>query len=77
MEKTNTINRLRVILADKQRTNKWLAEQMGVTEITVSRWKTNKIQPSISQFIDIAHLLKVDIKDLLEADFNYSEKEQQ
>lgn len=76
MERTNTINRLRVILADKQRSNKWLAEQMGVTEITVSRWKTNKIQPSISQFIEIAHLLRIDIKDLLEADFDYNNDKQ-
>lgn len=44
---------------------------MGVTDMTVSRWKTNKIQPSMMQFVEIAKLLKVDIKDLIEADFNY------
>ena len=52
-------------------TNRWLAEQMGVTDMTVSRWKTNKVQPSMAQFVEIAQLLKVDIKDLIEADFNY------
>lgn len=63
-------NRIRVVLADKQITNRWLAEQMGVTDMTVSRWKTNKIQPSMAQFVEIAQLLQVDIKDLLEVDFN-------
>ncbi len=67
MTKKEYRNRIRVVLADKQVTNKWLAEKMGVTEMTVSRWKTNKVQPSMPQFLEIAHLLQVDIKDLLEA----------
>ena len=67
MTKKDYQNRIRVVLADKQITNRWLAEKMGVTEMTVSRWKTNKIQPSMSQFLEIARLLQVDIKDLLEA----------
>lgn len=67
MTKKDYQNRIRVVLADKQITNRWLAEKMGVTEMTVSRWKTNKIQPSMSQFLEIASLLQVDIKDLLEA----------
>ena len=69
--KNRMLNRLRVILAEKEITNRWLAEQMGVTDMTVSRWKTNKVQPSMAQFVEIAQLLKVDIKDLIEADFNY------
>lgn len=68
MAKKDYHNRIRVVLADKQITNRWLAAQMGVTDMTVSRWKTNKIQPSMSQFVDIARLLQVDIKDLLEID---------
>ncbi len=71
MAKNGCSNRLRVVLAEKEITNRWLAEQMGVTDMTVSRWKTNKIQPSMAQFVEIAQLLKVDIKDLIEADFNY------
>lgn len=59
-----------MVLADKQITNRWLAEKMGVTEMTVSRWKTNKVQPSMPQFLEIARLLQVDIKDLLEAGFD-------
>mgnify|MGYP000534497168 CR=1 FL=1 len=68
-------NRLRVIMAEKQLTNIWLADKLGVTEITVSRWRTNKVQPSMAQFVEMAHVLKVDIKDLLEANFDYSDKE--
>lgn len=68
MAKKNYHNRIRVVLADKQITNRWLAAQMGVTDMTVSRWKTNKIQPSMSQFVEIARLLQVDIKELLEID---------
>ena len=56
-----------MVLADKQITNRWLAEKMGVAEMTVSRWKTNKVQPSMPQFLEIARLLQVDIKDLLAA----------
>lgn len=67
-------NRLRVVMADKQLTNIWLAEQLGVTEITVSRWRTNKVQPSMAQFVEMAHVLKVDIKDLLEDKFEYNKE---
>lgn len=70
MAKKDYHNRIRVVLADKQITNRWLAEQLGVTDMTVSRWTTNKIQPSMAQFVDIAQLLQVDIKDLLEVEFD-------
>ena len=59
MAKIECSNRLRVVLAEKEITNRWLAEQMGVTDMTVSRWKTNKVQPSMAQFVEIAQLLKV------------------
>lgn len=62
-------NRIRVVLAEKVITNHWIANKMGVTDMTVSRWTTNKIQPSMSQFIEISTLLNVDIKDLIEYDF--------
>ena len=54
MEKDIYPNRIRVILAERCLTNRWLAEQMGVTEITVSRWTTNKVQPSMTQFVIIS-----------------------
>ena len=75
MTKKDCQNRIRVVLADKQITNRWLAEQMSVTDMTVSRWKTNKIQPSMAQFVEIARLLQVDIKDLLEVDLGTQSKE--
>lgn len=74
MTKKDCQNRIRVVLADKQITNRWLAEQMGVTDMTVSRWKTNKIQPSMAQFVEIARLLQVDIKDLLEVSLETQSK---
>ena len=74
MTKKDCQNRIRVVLAEKQITNRWLAEQMGVTDMTVSRWKTNKIQPSMAQFVEIARLLQVDIKELLEVDFGKEKK---
>ena len=75
MTKKDCQNRIRVVLADKRITNRWLAEQMGVTDMTVSRWKTNKTQPSMAQFVEIARLLQVDIKDLLEVDLGTQSKE--
>lgn len=59
------INRLKVVLADKKRTNKWLAEQLGKDPATVSKWCTNKAQPNLETLIQIAQCLEVDVKDLL------------
>lgn len=70
MGKNEYKNRIRVILADRQVTNRALADMMGVSEMTVSRWVTNRFQPSMSQFIEISKLMNVDIKDLLEVDPN-------
>ena len=69
MVKSKYKNRIRVVLADKVITNHWIADKMGVTDMTVSCWTTNKIQPSMSQFIEISNLLNVDIKELIEYDF--------
>lgn len=62
----NYPNRLRVVMAEKNITNRWLAAQLGVTEMTVSRWSTNKMQPSLAQFINIAKILDVTLEDLVE-----------
>lgn len=59
------INRLKIILAENNKTNKWLAEKLGKSEVTVSRWCTNEVQPSIETMAQIAKLLKIDIKELL------------
>ena len=60
------MNRIKVTLVENQKTNRWLAEQMGKSENTISRWCSNKSQPSIAQLIKIASLLNIDAKDLLE-----------
>ena len=58
-------NRLKIVLAEKERTGTWLSEQMGHSISTVSRWMTNKVQPSVEQLYEIARHLEVDVKDLL------------
>ena len=59
------INRLKVVLAEKKRTNRWLAAQLGKNEATISKWCTNKSQPSFDDLVVIARCLEVDTKDLL------------
>lgn len=65
MEERKDINRLKVVLAEKKRTNKWLAETLGKDQATVSKWCTNTSQPSLEMLIRIAEALEVDMKDLL------------
>lgn len=59
------INRLKVVLAEQKRTNKWLAEQLGKDPASVSKWCTNTSQPSLETLVEIARSLNVDVKDLL------------
>lgn len=59
------INKLKVVLAEKKRTNKWLAEQLGKDKGTVSKWCTNTLQPNLETLRQIAICLEVDMKDLL------------
>ena len=59
------INRLKVVLAEQKRTNKWLAEQLGKDPASVSKWCTNASQPSLETLGEIARSLNVDVKDLL------------
>lgn len=58
-------NRLKIVLAEKEKTGTWLSEQMGRNIGTVSRWMTNKVQPSVEQLFDIAKHLDVDVRELL------------
>lgn len=58
-------NRLKAALADNHKTSKWLADQLGKSDMTVSRWCTNCSQPSVHQLIEIANLLDVDVSELL------------
>lgn len=59
------INRIRIALAEQNKTNRWLAERIGKSEITISRWVRNKSQPSLEQLTIIARALSVSPKDLI------------
>ena len=65
MERSKNINRLKVVLAEKQRTNKWLAEQLDKDPATVSKWCTNTAQPGLETLVESAKVIDVDVKDLL------------
>ena len=62
---TKDLNRLKVVLAEKKRTNKLLAEQLGKDPATISKWCTNSAQPSVENLIDIARCLEVNVNELL------------
>ena len=64
------LNRIKLVLVEKKRTNKWLSEQMGVTPSTVSKWCTNSSQPDLNSLLKIADLLEVDIKELIVREYN-------
>lgn len=59
------INRLKVVLAEKKKTGKWLAEELGKDPATVSKWCTNTSQPDLQTLTRIAFLLKVEVRDLI------------
>lgn len=62
---TERINRLKIVLVEQNRTGKWLAEQLGKNEATVSRWCSNSAQPSLEMLIKIAQILNVDPRELI------------
>lgn len=64
-QEDKSINRIKAVLAEKRRTNKWLAEQPNKDQATVSKWCTNKAQPGLETLIQIAKCLDVDIRELI------------
>lgn len=64
MAKKN-INRIKVVLAEKDRTNKWLSEQIGKDQAVVSKWVTNTTQPTLEMLLQIAKILEVDVRELI------------
>lgn len=62
------INRIKVLLVENKKSNKWLAEQLGVAPTTVSKWCTNSCQPTIETFMKIADLLGVELTQLVRKD---------
>lgn len=67
MQEKFNINRLNVVLAENNKTNKWLAEQIGKSETTIYRWCTNEVQPSLESLKETALILDIDIRNLLYA----------
>ena len=65
MNMTKDINRLKVVLAEKKKTNRWLANQLGKDEGTVSKWCTNNMQPNLETLRETAMLLDVNVTELL------------
>lgn len=59
------LNRIKVVLVEKKRTNKWLAQQLGKDPATVSKWCTNTSQPGLETLRLIAELLDMDIRELI------------
>jgi transcriptional regulator with XRE-family HTH domain len=59
------INRIKVVLVEKSLSSKWLAEQLGKNEATISRWCTNDVQPPLTTLVKIADVLKVSVIELL------------
>ena len=59
------INRIKVVLVENKRTNKWLADQMGKDPTTISKWCTNTAQPSLETLVEIAKIIGVDVRELM------------
>lgn len=58
-------NRIKAVLADQQKTSKWLADQVGRSKATVSRWCSNQVQPPLEILYEVASALQVDVRELL------------
>ena len=65
MEQNKELNRLKVVLVEKKRTAKWLAQELGKDAATISKWNSNTAQPSLETLRKIADLLEVDVRELL------------
>ena len=59
------INRIKAGLAEKQLTSKWLAQELGKAENTVSRWCSNKVQPSLGNLVEVAKILDIEVRNLI------------
>ena len=68
METMKDINRIKVVLVEKKRTNKWLAEQLNVNQTTVSKWCTNTSQPDLATLKRISELLDVNVSEIINFD---------
>lgn len=65
MPNVSNMNRIKAVLAEQNRTSKWLFIQMGKDQATISKWCTNKYQPSLETLVKVAKCLNVDVRDLI------------
>lgn len=65
MADNKALNRIKVVLAEKGKSNKWLAEELGKGQATISKWCTNTAQPSLENLIELAKCLEVDVNELI------------
>jgi transcriptional regulator with XRE-family HTH domain len=68
VENKTIYNQIKAVLAEKGKTNLWLAEQLKVNKTTVSKWYTDNAQPTVKNLFKIAHTLDIDVKELLVSD---------
>ena len=62
------LNRLKVVMAEKDLSNTWMSEKLGVSQATVSKWMTNFSQPNLETLIKISKVLDVDVKEVIRPD---------
>lgn len=70
------LNKIKVVLAEKNKSNKWLSDQLGVSPTTVSKWVTNTCQPPIETFMRIVQLLNVNLDDLVRYEVLFPQKQE-
>ena len=70
------VNRLKIVLAEEQKSNKWLAEQLGKDQATISKWVTNSSQPDLKNLLRIAKTMNVDVARLLNLDVLNEEQQE-
>lgn len=70
------LNKIKVVLAEKNKSNKWLSDQLGVSPTTVSKWVINTCQPPIETFMRIAQLLNVNLDDLVRYEVLFPQKQE-
>ena len=67
------INRIKLVLIEQQKTGRWVANDLGKDPVTVFKWCTNSSQPGLETLLFIAQVLKVDVKDLINPEWNKDE----
>lgn len=70
-EQNHSLNRLKIVLVEQGKSGRWLAERLNKSEHTISRWCQNKTQPSVAQLNEIAKVLSIDVRTLINPSIEY------